>query len=127
MADHLSRLEGGQQTDDETLINDSFPDEQLLLVENLSLPWYADYVNYLASGILPPDLSYQQKKKFLHDVKSYFWDEPLLFKQCADQMIQRCVPEEETEDILIHCHSSDYARHFREDKTASKVLQSGFY
>lgn len=109
------------------MINDSFHDVQLLLVENLNLPWYADYVNYLASGILPPDLSYQQKKKFLHDIKSYFWDKPLLFKQYSDQMIRRCVPEEETEDILMHCHSSDYAGHFRRDKTASKVFKDAHF
>ena len=41
-------------------------------------PWYVDIVNYLACEIIPADLTYQQKKKFLHDAKSYYWDEPLL-------------------------------------------------
>ncbi|KAA3477479.1 Transposon Ty3-I Gag-Pol polyprotein [Gossypium australe] len=45
--------------------------------------------NFLASGLMPPEMTYQQRKKFLHD------EEPYLFKQCADQMIRRCVTESE--------------------------------
>ena len=76
MADHLSRLELGEQWD-KACIQEMFPDEQLMRVET-TVPWFADYVNYLACKVLPPDLSSQQK--FLHDVKSYLWDDPLLFK-----------------------------------------------
>ncbi|GJR65826.1 reverse transcriptase domain-containing protein [Tanacetum coccineum] len=31
----------------------------------------------------------QQKKKFFKDVKHYFWDDPYLFRTCADQIIRR--------------------------------------
>ncbi|GKD27316.1 reverse transcriptase domain-containing protein [Tanacetum coccineum] len=31
----------------------------------------------------------QQKNKFFKDVKHYFWDDPFLFKICADQVIRR--------------------------------------
>ncbi|KAK8609005.1 hypothetical protein V6N13_025312 [Hibiscus sabdariffa] len=58
-------------------------------------PWYADYVNYIVSGIIPYQMNHQGKKRFKHNSKSYFWDEPYLFKQCADQIIRRCIPEEE--------------------------------
>nr|GEU55128.1 reverse transcriptase domain-containing protein [Tanacetum cinerariifolium] len=33
-------------------------------------------------------MSSQQKKKFFKDVKHYFWDDPFLFKICADQVIR---------------------------------------
>ena len=58
IADHLSRLE--KPTEDE--IEENFPDEQLFQV-SVQVPWYADIVNYLACGIMPPKFSYQQKKK----------------------------------------------------------------
>jgi hypothetical protein len=127
VADHLSRLENSAQNkDDKILINECFPDEQLLLIKQ-ETPWYADYVNFIVSKVFPPDLTSQQKKKFLHDVKFYLWDEPFLFKQCADQMVRRCVPQEEMEDILHHCHASEYGGHYGGERTAAKVLQSGFY
>ena len=34
-------------------------------------PWYADIVNFLASDILSPNLSYQQRKKLFSDIKHY--------------------------------------------------------
>ncbi|XP_073063936.1 uncharacterized protein [Primulina eburnea] len=61
--------------------------------------------NFLTAGELPLDLTYHQKKKFLHDAKFYLWDDPLLFKRCADQIIRRCVAEEEAGTILEQCHS----------------------
>ncbi|KAL4354030.1 hypothetical protein GQ457_06G010660 [Hibiscus cannabinus] len=125
IADHLSRLEGGDAHDNRFEIHDAFPDEQLLLA--VATPWYADIVNFLVSGILPYDLTYQGKKRFLHNAKHYYWDEPLLFKQCADQVIRRCVPEEEQQNVLLQCHSSAYGGHFGGTRTAAKVLQSGLY
>ena len=79
VADHLSRFEV-DKIEDLAKIEESFLDEQLLMME-AHLPWYADFVNYLAYNVLPPRLSFQQKKKFLHDVKFYQWDDPLLFKK----------------------------------------------
>ena len=65
------------------------------------VPWYADYLNYLACKVLPPDLSSQQKEKLLYDVRSYLWDDPLLFKRGVDQVIRMCVPNEEVLNILF--------------------------
>ncbi|KAL4283068.1 hypothetical protein GQ457_16G022120 [Hibiscus cannabinus] len=67
------------------------------------------------------------RKRFRHNAKGYFWDEPYLFKQCADQIIRRCILEEEQQMILEQCHSAPYEGHFGGNRTAAKVLQSGFY
>lgn len=107
-------------------MQDTFPDEHLFSCE-IKLPWYTDIVNYLACKVLPQDLNSHQRKKFLHDVKFYLWDEPLLFRRYLDQIIQRCVPENEVRDILYHCHSSPYGGHFGATRTTTKVLQSGFF
>nr|GEX11884.1 reverse transcriptase domain-containing protein [Tanacetum cinerariifolium] len=44
-------------------------------------------------------MSSQQKNKFFENVKHYFWDDPLLFKIYADQVIWRCVHGKEAIDI----------------------------
>ncbi|RVW70873.1 Retrovirus-related Pol polyprotein from transposon 17.6 [Vitis vinifera] len=48
------------------------------------------------------------------------------FKYCADQIIRKCVPEDEQQGILSHCHENACGGHFASQKTAMKVLQSGF-
>ena len=54
LADHLSRLE--QNRENSELINEKFSDEQLFLMSQTQVPWYADFVNYLVSGLLSSDL-----------------------------------------------------------------------
>ncbi|KAK8669497.1 hypothetical protein V6N13_106925 [Hibiscus sabdariffa] len=125
VADHLSRLDNPHNQDRDVEISDSFPDEKILFAT--AIPWYADIVNFLVSGIVPPDLSSQGRKKFRHDAKFFYWDEPYLFKQCADQVLRRCVPEEEQKDIMYHCHAASCGGHFGGNRTAAKILQSGFY
>uniref|UniRef100_A0A8I6Y704 Integrase zinc-binding domain-containing protein n=1 Tax=Hordeum vulgare subsp. vulgare TaxID=112509 RepID=A0A8I6Y704_HORVV len=42
-------------------------------------------------------------------------------------IIRCCVPEHEQEQILRKCYSEAYGGHHAVDRTAHKVLQSGFY
>ena len=64
-------------------IEENFPYEQLFQV-SVQLPWYANIFNYLACGIMPPDFSYQQKRKMRTDTRLYVWDDPLLFRRGVD-------------------------------------------
>ncbi|RVW20409.1 Retrovirus-related Pol polyprotein from transposon opus [Vitis vinifera] len=59
-------------------------------------PWYAHIANYLVTGEVP------------------------------NQIIRKCVPEQEQQGILSHCHESACGGHFASQKTTMKVLQSGF-
>nr|GEY46541.1 reverse transcriptase domain-containing protein [Tanacetum cinerariifolium] len=98
-ADHLSRLENPHQNVlDPKKINESFP------LETLNL-----------------------KSKFFKDVKHYFWDDPYLFKNCADQVIRRCVSGQEAIEILKACHYGPTEGHHGPNYTARKVFDSGFY
>ena len=115
-----------EEDKDEISIPDAFPDEKLWSII-ASIPWYADLANLLASGEMSPDLTHQQRKKLFADAKYYYWEEPFLFKRCSDGLIRRCVPQEEVGSILSACHSSAYGGHHGPDRTAAKVLQSGFF
>nr|GEV78222.1 reverse transcriptase domain-containing protein [Tanacetum cinerariifolium] len=98
-ADHLSRLENPHQNVLKPKeINESFP------LETLNL-----------------------KNKFFKDVKHYFWDDPFLFKICADQVIRRCVHGQEAIDILKVYHYGPTGGHHGPNYTANKVFDSGFY
>ncbi|GKC79513.1 hypothetical protein Tco_1130287, partial [Tanacetum coccineum] len=73
--------------------------------------WYPNYANYLASRVLPFRSTHQEKPKFFSDLRHYFWDEPFLFKQCADRIIRRCMLEDEAAQILQQCHSGPSGEH----------------
>ena len=125
VADHLSRLEG---TRDDVPVNDEFPDEKIFTIEDKrAVPWFADYVNYLVAKVIPSEFNYQKKKRFFAHLKHYYWEEPILYRHCADQVIRRCVPEDEMHSILNHCHTLSCGGHFGGQRTAAKVLQSSFY
>ncbi|GJZ98786.1 reverse transcriptase domain-containing protein [Tanacetum coccineum] len=54
-------------------------------------------------------------------------DEPFLFKQCADKIIQRCVSRNEAAQILRQCHSGPSGGHHGIATTERKVFEAGFY
>ena len=129
-ADHLSRLENPHQSVLENNdIKEEFPLETLGMISRIdsNTPWFADFANYHAGSFIRKGMSSQQKKKFFKDVKHYFWDDPYLFKICADQVIRRCVHGQEANDILLACHSGPTGGHHGANYTAKKVFDSGFY
>ncbi|GJY69880.1 reverse transcriptase domain-containing protein [Tanacetum coccineum] len=93
-ADHLSRLENPHKDVLENKnINEHFPLETLGVISSKSIPWFADYANFHAGIFIIKGMSTQQKRKF-------FWDDPYLFRTCADQIIRRCVHGQEAIYIL---------------------------
>ncbi|XP_057452284.1 uncharacterized protein LOC130744109 [Lotus japonicus] len=125
VADHLSRIE----RDADTLpIRDDFPDERLFNISvSFPAPWFANIVNYLVASVFPPFASRAQIAKLKSDAKYYCWDDPYLWKFCTDQVIRRCIPDHEIESVLQFFHASAVGGHFGPQRTARKVLDSGFY
>nr|GEZ54884.1 hypothetical protein [Tanacetum cinerariifolium] len=102
---HLSRLKNPHKDVFENKdINENFPLETLGKISSGNTPWFADFANFHARNFIIKGMSSQQKKKFFKDVKHYFWDDPYLFRICADQIIRRCVHGQEAFDILKACH-----------------------
>ncbi|GJY74372.1 reverse transcriptase domain-containing protein [Tanacetum coccineum] len=130
-ADHLSRLENPyENVFDPKDINETFPLETLNMVtshDKQNIPWFADIANYHAGNFLIKGMSTQQKRKFFKDIKHYFWDDPYLFRTCADQIIRRCVFGQEALEILKACHEGPTGGHHSANITARKVFDAGFY
>nr|GEW58708.1 reverse transcriptase domain-containing protein [Tanacetum cinerariifolium] len=123
-ADHLSRLENPyENVFDPKEINETFPLESLNKVahKHPSTPWYADLANYHAVNFIIKGMTSQQKKKFFKDARHYFWDDPYLFRTCADQIIQRCISGKEAIDIFNACHSGPTGGHYGASYTAKKL------
>nr|GEZ48134.1 reverse transcriptase domain-containing protein [Tanacetum cinerariifolium] len=122
MADHLSRLENPHQDVLENKdINENFPLETLGSLTSNNTPWFADIVNFHAGNFIKKDLTSQKKKKFCKDVKHYFWDDPYLFRICADQIIRRCVHGQEAFEILKAYHEGPFGGHHGANLTAKKI------
>ena len=92
VADHLSRLTIAHDTHSPP-INDEFPEESLMQLGKAT--WYAHIANFLTTGEISYDWKEQDRKYFFAKIHSYYWEEALLFKYCGDQIIWKCVPEEE--------------------------------
>ncbi|GJV48505.1 reverse transcriptase domain-containing protein [Tanacetum coccineum] len=125
-ADHLSRLENPYENIfDPKEITETFPLETLsvLTSKDQSTPWFADLLTNIREFI-KKGMSTQEKNKFFKDVKHYFWDDPFLFKTCADQIIRRCVDGKEALEILEACHSGPTGGHYGANFTAKKIFDA---
>jgi hypothetical protein len=92
-------------------------DDTLLKVSTTD-PWYANIVSYIVAGYIPPGAD---KKKIIRDSILYLWDDPYLYRVCADGLLRRCIPAFETCKTLQRCHSSPYGGHYESFNTNAKV------
>jgi len=125
VVDHLSRLANEEVTTLEPEVLAEFPDEKLLAVQKR--PWFADMANFKAAGVIPEDYDWCERKKLFKEANQYVWDDLHLFNIEADNLLRRCVTQQEANNILWHCHNSPYGGHFNGERTAAKVLQAGFF
>ncbi|GKC98776.1 reverse transcriptase domain-containing protein [Tanacetum coccineum] len=125
-ADYLSQIKN-DETSNDSEVDDNFPGETLMEINTKDEPWFADFANYLVGDIIPKGMTYQQKKKFLSDLKHYFWEEPYLFKVCSDGMVRHCIPGPESRTILDQCHYGPTGGQYGPNITAKKFLDLGFY
>ncbi|XP_068667732.1 uncharacterized protein [Aristolochia californica] len=71
----LSSPQEEKHVQDELHLQEMFPDDQLLSA-SVTLPWYANIVNYLVTNKLPPGLSRAQRDKVKSDAKYNVRDDP---------------------------------------------------
>ena len=123
VADHLSRLNSTTSI----TISTNFPDEYILFAQGKALPWYAHIVNYLLKSLTPQDWLYQKKKNFVHEFRYFIWYDRELCRLGADHILRRCIPQEEQQAILEHCHTKLGGGHYSAKIKGHKVFECGFY
>ena len=92
-----------------------------------SLPRFGDIANYLVSAQFPPKLPSKEKSKIVKKSAPFTQIGGNLFKLGPDQILRRCVREEEVFGILLTCHDGPCGGHFATKRTTFKVLQVGYY
>ena len=80
-------------------MDDQLLAEDLFIISVLS-PWFFDIANYLVAEKFPPNLSFEEKRKIIRKSAPFTWIGGNLFKLGPDQILRRCLREEEVFDIL---------------------------
>ena len=106
VADHLSRMQF--ENPQELPINDFLWGDMLLKFEG-SDPWYANIVNFMVVGYVPPG---ENKRKLIYESRLHLWDESYLYRVYSDGLLKRCVLAEEATKIIERCHSAPYGGHY---------------
>jgi hypothetical protein len=81
-------------------------------------PWYANIVNFMVAGYVPPG---ENKRKLIYESHLHIWDESYLFRVYSGGLLRRCVPVEEGIKIIERCHPSPYRGHYGAFRTHSKI------
>ena len=98
-------------------INDFLRDDMLLRVTD-SNPWYANIVNFMVLGYVPPS---KNRKKLQTKSRHHLWDDLYLYRICADGLLRRCVPVAEGIQIIEKCHAAPYRGHCGAFRTQAKI------
>ena len=66
-------------------------------------PWYADIVNFMVKGHVPPG---GDIRKLKYESRQDYCDPPYLFRICTNGILRRCVPADEGISIIEKYHSA---------------------
>lgn len=59
--------------------DDAFLYEHVLSSSQDLIPWFAGFESNLASTVVPSNLIFNQRKEFMHDVRTFFWYDHYLY------------------------------------------------
>ena len=114
----MSRIESGE---DPTGIEDDLLDAHLFRVEAIPLE-LAEIGQYLQEEKAPDHYSEKRKKILTIKVAPFTLINGNLYKLGLDDILRRCAPEHEREDIIQEAHSRAAAGHFSVETTIKKIL-----
>ena len=125
VADFLSRIETGKNP---TGVEDQPPDVELFAIQGYHTDyWYDQMMLFLTDGVMPQEFSLDQRRKFALKSKPFLVIVGALYRKGIDQIIRRCVPEEEQKAVLQEAHQGIAGGHFCGKITGRKILQAGLW
>eukprot|EP00253_Pinus_taeda_P022868 PITA_22868 len=111
---------------EDTIYEESFPDEHLFLISSLD-PWYGDIIVYLQTLKFPSTFSKDERRKLRHLAKYYLIIGDTLYCRGVDSILWCCLTLEEAESVLNDCHNGACGGHLSGLATAQHILRADYF
>ena len=111
---------------EEGMVGDQMPDEHIFVI-SVPFPWFFNIANYLVSTQFPPHLFSKEKSKIVRKSAPFTWIRGNLFRLGLDQILRRCVREDEVFEILLTYHDGPCGGNFVAKIIDFKILQADYY
>ncbi|KAL3685682.1 hypothetical protein R1sor_003704 [Riccia sorocarpa] len=89
--------------------------------------WQTPMRYLLTRGSLPKNTPYHIKRKLAQKSSQYTFIEGELYKKGIDQVLRRCVNEEDVPRILVEAHEDPSGGHGAGESTVQKILHTGLW
>ena len=88
---------------------------------------YADLIQYLTHHTFPPHFIDKMKMQLVHKSAPYIVIDGVLYKKGRDEVLRRCIFQNEVDTILEGCHLDSGGGHFAGDIPAKKALMAEYW
>jgi hypothetical protein len=119
--DHLSRLEHGEEP---TSLEDTLPDAQLLAIRKVD-DHFVEIVQFLSTRMESCEYTVIQKKQLVVQAADFSLIAGQIYKMGSNEILRRCVMEEERPLILEESHEGIAGGHYARKEIAQKILRAG--
>lgn len=124
IANQLSRMTLGEPV--AKWVNENLPD--IHLFQNVVLPhWYEVNGQYLPTSTFPKEIPVAETRKIALKSGTFQLINGLLYKMGPNEVLQRCVMEEEISGVLRESHEGQARQHMGSNARAWKVLLVGLW
>lgn len=107
-------------------VNEDFLDAHLFHIAVLPA-WYASIGEYLSTSQFPREMPLGERRKLVLRSRTFQLINGLLYKMGPDQILRRCILEEEIQGVLREAHEGPAGGHMGLDTMARKVLLAGLW
>ena len=87
--------------------------------------WTLPFLDYLLRDILPSDQT--EARRLARRAKAFVVVEDELYKKSTSGILQRCIPEEQGQQLLSEIHSGSCGHHAAPRTLVGKAFRQGFY